>query len=91
MCLLNSKVATREEEEEEEEVNQDLSRREIIPELKDLMRKNDNDVCATNHTVLNGSECVEICDKYKLIGTNRDCVSRKTGGESFIIVARYGM
>ena len=40
---------------------------------------------AINETGLNGSEYVEVCDRYTWIGTNRDWVEGKTGGVGFII------
>ena len=49
------------------------------------MQKKDCDVCAINETGLNGSEYVEVCDRYTWIGTNRDWVKGKTVGVGFII------
>ena len=54
-------------------------------ELDDWMQKNDCDVCAINGTGLNGSEYVEVCDRYTWIGRNRDWVKGKTGCAGFII------
>ena len=54
-------------------------------ELDDWMQKNDCGVCAINETGLNGSEYLEVCDRYTWIGTNRDRVKGKTGGVGFII------
>ena len=48
------------------------------------MQKNDCDVCAKNDTGLNRSEYVEVCDKYKWIGTNRDWWRENNGGVGFI-------
>ena len=59
--------------------------REKQIDLDDWMQKNDCDVCAINETGLNGSEYVEVCDRYTWIGTNRDWVKGKTGGVGFII------
>ena len=49
------------------------------------MQKNDGNGCAINETGLNLSEYVEVCDRYKWIGTNRDWVKGKPGGVDFII------
>ena len=46
--------------------------REKQMELEVWMKKNECDVCAINETGLNGNEYVEVSDKYKWIGTNRD-------------------
>ena len=46
-------------------------------ELEEWMKKSDCDVCAINETELNGNEYVEVGDKYKWIGTNRDWMKEK--------------
>ena len=56
----------------------------FILEFNDLMQKNDCDVCAINDTGLNGSEYVEVCNRYTWIG-KIEIVERKDEGVGFII------